>query len=61
MQSFVVKYANYRIDEIWNNSKLTQDEKNRAINKISNAVIDCQHDYISINTAMRVIANLDIN
>ena len=60
MQSFVIKYANFRIDEILN-AEISQDEKNRAINKIDNAVIDCRFDYISINDAMRIIANIDIN
>lgn len=60
MESFVIKYANFRIDEIWNSSA-AQGEKNTAINQISETVIDYKCGYISVNDAMRIISNIETN
>lgn len=53
---FVVKYANYKIDSIWNNDLMQERYKNEKIETITRAVSALENDRITIDETMNLIS-----
>ena len=55
---FVIEYANYKIDKIFESKTLTDTEKTDTIKRIDKAVNYCKTGYITIEETMKAISEI---
>ena len=54
---FVIEYANYKIDQLYNNQDMQQNIKNRMINRITTAICMYETGVITVDETMQLINN----
>ena len=54
---FIIEYANYKLDEIANNTDMNRGIKTELMRRVDRAVFNVTHGMITIDECMRIIGN----
>ncbi len=54
--TFMTRYANNKIDRLWEDKEMKQDERYKKINDITIAILNYEKGRVTIDETMRTIA-----
>lgn len=54
---FMIEFANYQIDSVWNNELMQDDVKYKMINKITSAIRAYENGLCTVHETMDIICN----